>query len=190
MPETALSDPMQSQSDVESRIQLREDQVSRPLRFIKPTRARYDIRNTAKVDTDVDNDETALNDTTLGQAQYEWRSRDNRKGRHVLVLPPSQVAALPSTTGKMLKGIGRMFTVFAWWDISWCTAVIFSLGSAIYIVCGLFYWLPLAAPKTAFRGDSLVGGGILDFVGSVLFVVGGLLLVVEATNENQDECFG
>ena len=87
------------------------------------------------------------------------------------------------------KGIWRMCTTFAWWDVSWWIAVLFSVGSAIFVICGFFYWLPLAAPSTEFRGEGLAGG-LTAFIGATLFTIGGVLLIVEASNENQTDCFG
>lgn len=80
--------------------------------------------------------------------------------------------------------------VWAWWDVSWWIAILFTFGSALFVVSSLFYWLPLAAPQTEFPGESLVGGGVCSFIGATLFTVGGLLLIVEAANENQTGCFG
>lgn len=68
--------------------------------------------------------------------------------------------------------------------------MLFSVGSAIFVICGFFYWLPLAAPGTEFKHESNIGGGVTAFVGATLFLVGGVLLIVEATNEDQVGCFG
>src|ERR1700761_1889852 len=83
-----------------------------------------------------------------------------------------------------------MFTVFAWWDVSWWIGVLFSIGSAIFIACGFFYWLPLATPNHTFPGEASVAGGVTAFVGATLFQIGAVLLIVEAVNENQTGCFG
>lgn len=83
-----------------------------------------------------------------------------------------------------------MLTTFAWWDVSWWIGVLFSVGSAIFVICGFFYWLPLAAPSTEFSGESLIGGGVTAFIGATLFEIGAVLLIIEAVNENQTACFG
>lgn len=83
-----------------------------------------------------------------------------------------------------------MCTVMAWWDVSWWIAVLFSVGSAIFVICGFFYWLPQAAPSTEFPNESSIGGGVTSAVGATLFTIGGVLLIVEASNENQTGCFG
>lgn len=83
-----------------------------------------------------------------------------------------------------------MCTVFAWWDVSWWIGVLFSVGSAIFIISACFYWVPLVNPSTEFPGESLYAGGILSFIGATLFQIGAVLLIVEAVNENQTGCFG
>jgi hypothetical protein len=88
------------------------------------------------------------------------------------------------------KGIWRMCTVFAWWDVSWWIGVLFAVGSAIFIASGLFYFLPIAYPSSEFPGEDTVAGGVTSFVGATLFQIGAVLLVVEACNENQTGCFG
>lgn len=90
----------------------------------------------------------------------------------------------------VVTGIWRMCTVFAWWDVSWWIGVLFSVGSAIFIISACFYWVPLEAPSTEFPGESLYAGGILSFIGATLFQIGAILLIVEAVNENQTGCFG
>ncbi|KAK0922548.1 hypothetical protein LTR29_018255, partial [Friedmanniomyces endolithicus] len=83
-----------------------------------------------------------------------------------------------------------MFATFPWWDVSFLVAFFFSVGSAVFIVCGFFYWLPLAAPSTDFPHESATAGGIASFIGGTLFEIGAVFLVIEATNENQTGCFG
>ena len=64
------------------------------------------------------------------------------------------------------------------------------MGSAIFVVSGLFYWLPIVAPSTEFPRESLYGGGITSFIGATFFQAGAVLLIVEAVNEGQTACFG
>lgn len=82
-----------------------------------------------------------------------------------------------------------MCTEFPYWDISYLVAVFFSIGCLVFVVCGLFSWLPLVAPGSEFPGES-IAGGVTAFVGATLFQVGAVLLVFEACNENQTGCFG
>jgi hypothetical protein len=83
-----------------------------------------------------------------------------------------------------------MCTIFAWWDVSWWIAVLFSVGSAIFVISAFFYWLPLVAPSTEFPGEASIAGGVCAFIGATLFQIGAILLIVEACNENQSGCFG
>jgi hypothetical protein len=83
-----------------------------------------------------------------------------------------------------------MFTVFPYWDVSYLVAVFFTVGCLVFIVCGLFAWLPIAYPDSAFPGESSVASGITAFVGATLFQIGAVLLVFEACNENRTGCFG
>jgi hypothetical protein len=95
-------------------------------------------------------------------------------------LPPHS-----ATPRAIARGIGRMFTEYPYWDVSYLVAVFFSIGCAIFIVCGLFYWLPIAHQETEYEGEDIAGGGVTSFVGATLFHVGAVLLAFEACNENQ-----
>lgn len=83
-----------------------------------------------------------------------------------------------------------MCTTFAWYDVSWWIGVLFTWGSAIFVMSAFFYWLPQVDPSTKFPQESTVGGGVTSFIGATMFQVGALLLIVEACNENQAGCFG
>ena len=165
-------------------VQLRDDAVFGPSSFFNPTRARFDHVPSAE----------EKHDDVSTRPQFQWRSRDNRKGRHTLVIPADGIGQhLPAPTASsraVVRGIGRMFTSFPWWDVSFLVAFFFSIGCAIFIICGLFYWLPIAYPSTEFPHESGTAGGVTAFVGGTLFTIGAVLLVVEATNENQTGCFG
>lgn len=83
-----------------------------------------------------------------------------------------------------------MLTVIAWWDISWWIGIVFSLGSTCSVVAGVLQWLPIAFPDGGYTYNSTVIAGIISFIRGMLFALGGLLLVVEAVNANQTDCFG
>jgi hypothetical protein len=84
-----------------------------------------------------------------------------------------------------------MFTVFPYWDISWWVAVIFTLGSAVWVINAFFVWLPVVDPSTEFDGEIFYGGGITAFIGAIVFFeTGSMLLIFEAFNENRSGCFG
>lgn len=117
-------------------------------------------------------------------------SNGMRTGRHPLILAPEDAPSFVSNLRKVLYSVGRMCYVYAWWDVSWWIAVLFTLGSTLFLIAGCFYWVPTAYPSTAFPGESLLGGGILSFIGATLFAMGGYLLIVEAINARQADCFG
>ncbi|KAK4168935.1 hypothetical protein QBC43DRAFT_83080 [Cladorrhinum sp. PSN259] len=131
---------------------------------------------------------------------HVWRSRDNRKGRHAVVLVDQNKQTAntknygrPTNTSSakaVLKGIGKMFVRWPFWDVSWEVALVFTVGSIIWCVNGCFAFLPLVAPSTEFRGETDVAAGWLAFVGATVFEWGSVLMILEAVNENRSDCFG
>ncbi|OAA71182.1 integral membrane protein [Cordyceps fumosorosea ARSEF 2679] len=124
---------------------------------------------------------------------FLWRSRDNRKGRHPLRVqrqPQGGGVALPRRSShpkEVLRGVVGTFTQYPVWDISWLVAFIFTWDW----LQGFFSWLPLVRPSTGFPSESDYGGGITAFIGAILFFeVGSVLLVLEAINANDADCFG
>lgn len=83
-----------------------------------------------------------------------------------------------------------MCTRFPYWDISYLVAVIFTLGSALWVINAFFVFLPVVAPGVGFRGMASVGGGITAFLGATTFEVGSVLLLIEAVNTDNAACFG
>lgn len=63
-------------------------------------------------------------------------------------------------------------------------------GSVIWVINGFFTWLPVQWPSTEFDGEVAMGGGITAFVGATVFEIGSVLLMIEAVNEKQKDCFG
>lgn len=135
-----------------------------------------------------------------------WTSRDNRKGRHALVLgaedlrggkyilPPYSYQSKANSAKNRLRaavyGTSRMFTHYPYWDISYLVAVIFTLGSVVWVFNGFFVFLPIVAPKSTFTGEVADGGGITAFLGATIFEIGSILLILEAINADQQTCFG
>ncbi|KAK0638879.1 hypothetical protein B0T16DRAFT_422036 [Cercophora newfieldiana] len=135
-------------------------------------------------------------DGNAPQIYHVWRSRDNRKGRHAILLPQDAKAAPghypppTNTLASTVRGILKMFTRFPIWDISYDVAVVFTFGCVLWVLNGFFVWYPLAAPWSEFPGESDVAGGWTAFVGATIFEFGSVLLMLEAVNEKQTECFG
>ena len=66
---------------------------------------------------------------------YVWRSRDNRKGRHAVAVPPKYFedgkATGPRATNtaqEILRGVGKLFVRYPIWDVSYDVAAIFMWG--------------------------------------------------------------
>lgn len=95
-----------------------------------------------------------------------------------------------ATLRETVRNIGRMFTTFPFGDISYNVAVLFTLGSAVWVLNGFFTVLPYTNPSSTFRGQFLYGGGITAFVGILIFLLGGYFLVFESVNEDRLDCFG
>ncbi|KZP25024.1 hypothetical protein FIBSPDRAFT_856403, partial [Athelia psychrophila] len=79
---------------------------------------------------------------------------------------------------------------YPYWDVSWLVAVIFTLGSVIWVFNAFFVFLPLLVPSSEFSTELIYGGGITAFIGATVFEIGSVLLMVEAVNENRTGCFG
>ncbi|KAK2600130.1 hypothetical protein QQS21_005145 [Conoideocrella luteorostrata] len=175
-------------------LALRKSSVAGPFGFLNPTTAIYDIAsNDRPGGTRAD-----LSDLTDAEkaerAKIRWNARDYRKGRHVLVLP--RAAPLTSRLQdsshphKVLLGISRMFTLFPYWDVSWLIGISFTVGCLIFVLCGFFYWLPIAYPETEFPHESSIAGGVSTFIGATLFQVGAVLLFLESYNDRAECQFG
>lgn len=172
-----------------------------PFAFLNPTRARLQPTKTLLQSSSAEKDD-ALEHRKHEEQQpastmaYDWRSRDNRKGRHAIVITPSSAEdakfLTPSSTSSpraVLRGIVNMFTYYPYWDVSWWVAVLFTLGSVIWVVNAFFSWLPLQDEAADFPGE-LSAAGWTAFVGATIFEIGSILLMFEAVNENRAGCFG
>ncbi|MCJ1440646.1 MAG: hypothetical protein MMC23_001132 [Stictis urceolatum] len=172
-----------------------------PLSFLNPTRAQF-IHEAPPASTPASNSDSTPKDAP--PARLNWRSRDNRKGRHALLIPPpssspssthpsDNLSTSPRPTSSpthILHRLTSMATTCPYWDISYLVALIFTLGSLIWVVNAFFVWLPLVDPGTEFAGEISTGGGWTAFVGATVFEIGSVLLMLEAVNENREGCFG
>ena len=199
-------EPFQS---IES-LEIQPDRTSGPFSFLNPTRANYrhkDIKpppsnskySSSPPSEDINVENAFPNSPQLtSSAHFKWRARDNRKGRHALVVesspsPQTPIVEGPRTTHSLRalrQGLWRMCTQFPYWNISYLVATIFTLGSVIWVINAFFVYLPLAQPRTEFTTEILYGGGITAFIGATVFEIGSVLLMIEAVNENRAGCFG
>ncbi|KAG9245063.1 hypothetical protein BJ878DRAFT_37983 [Calycina marina] len=180
-----------------------------PFKFLNPTAKHYPVATRKQPQTqnhglqrdDIEEDsteQTCSKHKTKGEdVQGKWRSRDNRKGRHTLAVTPYQNAihtyvAPPKTNSfrEIAKGMGRMFTQYPVWDVSYLVAVIYTIGSIVWCFNAFFVWLPLERPSTEFTGEISDAGGWTAWIGATIFEFGSILLMIEAVNENRSDCFG
>ncbi|KAJ9610416.1 hypothetical protein H2200_005193 [Cladophialophora chaetospira] len=184
-----------------------------PFSFLNPTRAHFDHTGLTPSKTTPDDNATshesvnehekpkrdAESNVPASDIRFLWRSRDNRKGRHPLVVQrprPGEEAPFltPRRTShpkEVLKIVIKTLTYFPIWDISWLVAFIFTWGSVVWVMNGFFVWLPVVAPSTEFDGEIYDGGGITAFIGAIVFFeFGSILLFFEAINSNNAGCFG
>ncbi|KAK4993669.1 hypothetical protein LTR66_004903 [Elasticomyces elasticus] len=178
-------------------LQLDTNKVYGPFSFLDPTYAHFQHVNNG-VDTDeAFPDSAQRSNQPASQFEYRWSSRNNRKGRHTIAVtsaPPLDSAynVPPKSSGsrQILRGLWRMVTYYPIWDVSYLVAVIFTLGSVVWVFNAFFVFLPLVRPDTEFPNELLYGGGITAFIGATIFEIGSVLLMLEAINENNAGCFG
>lgn len=206
------------------------DHIAGPVPFLNPTTRVLPLHKPQQADKDhqtASQPSTGGGDEKAGEAAgpvvpgqeptappysgvyHIWRSRDNRKGRHALVLTPTAKASThlagaaathhhqpprplrtTATTSATLQGISRMLLRCPVWDVSYDVAAIFTLGSVVWVLNGFFVLLPAVRPAGSWPGESAWGGGVSAVVGATIFEVGSVLLMLEAVNENRSDCFG
>ena len=184
-------------------LELQHDRVTGPFSFLNPTRASFkhtppateavrpsssSIQESTKdVHKPAEKVSLGSNEQLTSAVEFKWRSRDNRKGRHTLVVDdqpsdPSLKYLCPQKTSSasaILIGVKRMITHYPYWDVSWLVAVTFTLGSAVWVINAFFAFLPLVQPHTEFRNEVLVAGGVSAFIGATIFEIGSVLLMIE-----------
>ncbi|RDL38016.1 uncharacterized protein BP5553_05449 [Venustampulla echinocandica] len=126
-----------------------------------------------------------------------FSTRDKRKARHAVIVNPAvtdktkYIAPPPTNTFRAtMQGIWRMCTKYPYWNVSYLVAVVFTLGSVVWCINAFFGWLPLVRPSTEFPGETNYGTGITAFIGATIFEFGSFLLMIEAVNEDEADCFG
>ncbi len=130
----------------------------------------------------------------LYTAQQPANHSPHNTGRHIFVLPRAAplTSRLRNTSKpkRVLLGIGRMFTVFPYWDVSWLIGISFTIGCLLFVACGFFYWLPIAYPDATFSHEKDIAGGLTAFIGATLFQIGAVLLLLESYNDRAETKFG
>ncbi|KXT15441.1 hypothetical protein AC579_10600 [Pseudocercospora musae] len=168
-------------------LECKSDSTSGAISWFNPTAASY---SRARVPGGGGGPNVDGENLLPADLDYKWTSRDNRKGRHTLVVTQAALdekrIAIPPRSGSwraIRTGIKRMVTVGPLTNISWWVAIIFTIGSVLWI---------LSATFNLFGDDGLklYGGGITAFIGSVVFVIGNVFLFLESFNDNRVGCFG
>ncbi|CDO76411.1 hypothetical protein BN946_scf184937.g25 [Trametes cinnabarina] len=165
--------------------------VTRPVPFFYPTRAVFvPHANADDVQGSLDRAPSA-----------HWSSRASRKNRyarrpiHVMAHPPADERrthdiSLPHKELVLLEQRVRnsqsQYKVHLAWDISFWVAVVFVLGSIIWVVNGFILFLPLVNAGS----DNFPASAWSAFVGGTLFEIGSYLMYVEALNTGHEQLFG
>ena len=193
MPRSRSFHPDREPLQHDSTLQLDKEKVKGAVSFLNPTHARF---TPASLDS-VPEDPRRPGDTPTSNVEFKWTSRNNRKGRHTLLVHQSEggqaeYASLLATNSvkEVFKVICRMFTYFPVWDVSYLVATTFTLGSVVWVINCFFAFLPYISPKSLSNREVLWGGGITAFIGATIFEIGSILLMFEAINENRAGCFG
>ncbi|KAI1364358.1 hypothetical protein F5Y08DRAFT_339705 [Xylaria arbuscula] len=183
---------MASKEKSSPEVRLEERHIG-PIPFLHQT-CRHELASTYQPVTTAT---AAPTTTTVTGIWRRYQTRDNRKGRHAVVISPESAAkqglSHPHPSGTFqasLRGIRRMFVRYPVFDVSYDVAVIFTLGSLIWVINGFFAWLPVQWPYTEFVGEEGLGVGITALIGTTVFELGSVLLVLEAVNERRTDCFG
>jgi hypothetical protein len=136
-----------------------------PFGFLNPTRAHFDHSGLATPSKDTTPDDQATSHESVNDdenaksspkdqqpaaeamvpakdVRFLWRSRDNRKGRHPLLVrragpgedTPFMTPRRTSHPREVLKTVIKTFTYFPIWDISWLVGFIFTWGSVVWVI--------------------------------------------------------
>ncbi|KAH6666412.1 hypothetical protein B0J14DRAFT_643237 [Halenospora varia] len=76
----------------------------------------------------------------------------------------------------------RMLTIYAYKDMNWLVAIIFTFGSAVFTVNAFFGFLPVVAPSTNFQGEATVAFPATLTIGASTFFSGGVMGILAAFN--------
>lgn len=190
-------------------LDLQHDKIHGPFAFLNPTQAHFqhngkDEQSAQEPDDEKDSDGSngaaaEKKPQAASNIAFKWTSRNNRKGRHTLVVTPTDPNSpnanfqAPKPTNNIthiLHTTWLMFSYYPVWDVSWWVAYIFTWGSIIWVINAMFVFLPDLKPSTEFPNEELIGGGVTAFIGASVFEIGSVLLMIEAVNENRTGCFG
>ncbi|KAI8973124.1 hypothetical protein BD414DRAFT_499200 [Trametes punicea] len=170
----------------------RPHSITRPLPFLHPTRASFVQHATPSGTTEGD---------VQRSPSVHWSSRASRKNRYAQ--RPIRVIPRPIAKDKDMQEVSftqkellvleqrvwhseSRFKVHLTGDISFWVAVIFVLGSTVWVINGFILFLPLVN----IGSDDFPASAWSAFVGGTLFEVGSYLMYVEALNTGHEQLFG
>ncbi|TFK41438.1 hypothetical protein BDQ12DRAFT_645878 [Crucibulum laeve] len=117
-----------------------------------------------------------------GKQKQDWRSRDHRKHRHILLSPSTTRDRTGTTFWERLSHMTRL----EYWNVSWWVAIAFTAGSIVWVVNGFIAFLPFC---TSVPEDD-VGNGWTAFLGATIFEIGSVVGMWEAWNRDDTAAFG
>ena len=103
--------------------------------------------------------------------EFKWKSRNQRKGKKVNAEKKEQK---------------KTFALFKPWDISWWTAIFFLVGSAAWVVNGVFVFHQPSALSGVELSNSEKSTA---FLGGFFFLCGGWTMYLEALNTEESMFF-
>lgn len=182
-------------------LQVKDEEIDGAIWFMGPTRAIFTYLGTAEWVRDAQGSEQFISqegqeyaDSRTSDIEYKWTSRNNRKGRHALIVHQSEehYDTPPSTTGmhSILRGLWRMGTVFSFSDITYLTAVSFTLAVTVLLVNAVLALMPYSDTTWRKPPGIYIAEGVLTVVGCCLFLISSFLSFLEAANSNRRGCFG
>ncbi|KZV88285.1 hypothetical protein EXIGLDRAFT_722815 [Exidia glandulosa HHB12029] len=117
--------------------------------------------------------------------EYHWSARVNRKGRHRL--EHKHDSQKPRYQRTFLQRVSRIFTAIEYWNISWWVAIIFTIGSIVWCINGVYAFVPFVNSGMAENQDAV---SWTSWLGATIFEIGGILAFVEAWTVDDDAYFG
>ncbi|KAJ7793407.1 hypothetical protein B0H14DRAFT_148789 [Mycena olivaceomarginata] len=112
-----------------------------------------------------------------------WTSRDHRKNRHLATDPKT---GRPRQRANTLHKLANMCRI-EYWNVSWWVAVIFTVGSIVWVINGFIVFLPFINTHVAEDADGI---GWSAWVGATIFEFGAVMGLWEAWNHGDVANFG
>ncbi|RMZ76714.1 hypothetical protein DV737_g4714, partial [Chaetothyriales sp. CBS 132003] len=155
---------------------------------MNPTGIRLHLKGHAGGHGHTGHGHTGQRPRTTKEIYIQWRSRDNRKGRNSTVVPTSARGGRPIIRYTFSlrdagKNLIKMFTTFAYWDMSFWSGWSYTVGSILFVIDGAWAWSPLAFPSSEFNGEGKWGVPLLFFFGALFYQIGAVMAYLEAIND-------